>query len=142
MTQSSNIQVLDTKQAGPAIALAAVAQWLMVLPASVLLVAAALRMLQPREYQPARASWAVFEWASARISHLGAAGLFIALPVAAMLIGSAVLRRSWRRDRAFREDAAAAFAILRRQAATGLLIAATTLAGVILAAAAAHIVTD
>jgi len=34
----------------------AVSEWLLVLPAAALLLAAALRLVQPREYEPARSS--------------------------------------------------------------------------------------
>jgi hypothetical protein len=142
MTQSTNVQSLRPERPGPAVALLAVAQWLMVLPASLLLAAAALRLLQPRQYQPARASWAIFDWARAHISRHDAAALFVALPVFVILAGLAVLSREWRRDPALRQDAATACAILRRQAATGSLIAATALAAGILASVVIHIVTD
>lgn len=36
--------------------LVALGEWLMVLPATVLLAAAALRLLQPRQHEPARTS--------------------------------------------------------------------------------------
>src|SRR5437764_15136255 len=116
MAQSSNRQSFSTNRPGPIVALVAVAQWLLVLPASVLLVAAALRMLQPREFQPSRACWAIVDWAATHVSHLDAAAVFIALPAAVILLGFAVLRRTWRREQTFRQDAATAIAILRRQA--------------------------
>ena len=51
----------------------AVSEWLFVLPATLLLTAAALHQLQPRQFEPARTSWAIFEWTTAHISQAGAA---------------------------------------------------------------------
>ena len=46
----------------------AVSAWLLVLPAGVLLLAAALRLVKPREYEPARSSRVIFAWARTHIS--------------------------------------------------------------------------
>jgi len=51
----------------------AIWEWLMILPATLLLAAAALRMLQPRQYEPARTSWIIFEWTMTHVSRLVAA---------------------------------------------------------------------
>jgi len=114
----------------------------MVLPATVLLAAAALRTLQPRQYEPARTSWIIFEWAVTHVSRLGAAMLFIGMPGIVVTAGCAVLLRNWHKDQTLRHDATMAFAILRRHFAFGLLAAAVLLAGAILAAVAVHVVTD
>jgi hypothetical protein len=60
--------------------LVAVGEWILVLPAASLLAALAVRRLQPREHEPARTLWRITEWAASRISPLGAALLFLALP--------------------------------------------------------------
>src|SRR6266566_4795284 len=59
--------------------------------ASVLVLAALLRLVQPREHEPARASWVIFAWARTHISHSGAGLVFIGLPGVAALILAAVL---------------------------------------------------
>lgn len=59
------------------LAVLAIGEWLLVLPAAVFLASVALHLLlQPRQYQPAHASWIIFEWTTTHISRLGAAMLF------------------------------------------------------------------
>jgi hypothetical protein len=120
----------------------ALGEGLMVLPAVVLLGATALRLLQPRQYEPARTSWVIFEWTTAHISPLGAGILFIGLPALVAILGCATLLRTWREDQAFRRDTDAALAIFRRQRVIFLSMTVTLLAGAILAFAVAHFVTD
>lgn len=120
----------------------AAGEWLLVLPAAVFLFAAALRLLQPRQYEPARASWLIFDWTTAHISQTGAAVLFIGLPLLVLLAGAAVLRRIWREDQIFRQDVTEGASILRRHLATGLLTVATLLAGAIFTLAVVHLIVD
>src|ERR1700730_14886074 len=87
----------------------------MVLPATVFLGAAALRVLHPRQYEPARTSWIIFEWTTMHISRLGAGTLFIGLPGLVAIVGCATLLRSWREDSALRHEPAETLAIFRRQ---------------------------
>jgi hypothetical protein len=120
----------------------AVGEWLMVLPATVFLGAAALRVLQPRQYEPARTSWIIVEWTTTHISRLGAGTLFIGLPGLVTIVGCATLLRTWREDSALRHDAADTLAIFRRQRTIILAMAAVLLAAVILVFAVSHVVTD
>ena len=79
------MNVSMNSSASPAKLLAlAVSEWLLVL-------AALLRLVQPREHEPARASWVIFAWARTHISHSGAGLVFIGLPGVAALILAAVL---------------------------------------------------
>jgi hypothetical protein len=109
----------------------AIGGWLTVLPAGVFVTAAALRLLQPGQYEPSHTSWIIFEWTTTHISQVGAAMLFLALPGAFVTGGCATLLRIWREDQALRQDAV-----------LGLLTTATLLATTILAFAVAHFVTD
>ncbi len=120
----------------------AIFEWLMVLPGTVLLAASALRMVQPRQYEPARTSWMIFEWTVTHVSRLGAATLFVGMPGIVVAVGCAALLRSWRQDQALRHDAATTFATLRRHFAAVLLAAAVLFAGAILAVVTVHVVTD
>ncbi|HEY6384410.1 MAG TPA: hypothetical protein VIX91_01870 [Candidatus Acidoferrum sp.] len=120
----------------------AVGEWLLVLPATMFLAAAALRLLQPRQYEPARTSWIIFEWTTTHISPLGAALLFIGLPGLVVLVSAITLLRIWRADQTLREDAALGLAIFRRRLAIVLFTAATLLAAAIFTFAVAHLVTD
>jgi hypothetical protein len=120
----------------------AISEWLLVLPATVFLAAASLRLLQPRQYQPARTGWIIFEWTTTHISHLGAAVLFLGMPGFVVLAGCGAILRMWRRDQALRHDVFLAGTIFRRHLATGFLALATLLGAIILALAVAHVITD
>lgn len=120
----------------------AISEWLLVLPAALLLAAAALRQLQPRQFEPARTSWAIFEWTTAHISQAGAAWLFLILPAVAVLAGCAGLMLAWHKSDTLRQDTVAALAGLRRNLAVAILGAGTLLAVAVLAAVVAHIITD
>lgn len=122
--------------------LLAASEWLMVLPATVFLAAAALRMLQPRQYQPARLSWAIFEWSSSHMSGLGFSVLLIALPAMVLIMGTSVLLKTWREDQELRQDISAAWVIVRRRLAIGILTAATLLGGGILVAVMVHMINN
>ena len=117
-------------------------EWLLVLPATVFLAAAALRLLQPRQYEPAHTSWPIFDWTTTHVSRLGAAMLFVGMPGIVVLAGCATLLQTWREDQALRHDAILGLTIFRRHLTIGLLTTATLLAAAILTIAVAHIVTD
>lgn len=117
-------------------------EWLLVLPAAVFLSAAALRGLQPVQYEPARTCAAIVAWTVAHVSRFGAAILFLGMPGLVVLAGGGTLLRKWRADARLRQDSALTFAILRQHLAVGLLTAAVLLAGAVLAAVAVHNITD
>jgi hypothetical protein len=122
--------------------LVALGEWLLVLPASMFLAAAGLRLLQPRQYQPARLSWILFEWTTEHISRVGAAILFIGLPLIVLIVGCATLFRVWREDQTLRNDVMLALTIVRRRLAIALLTTAPLLAAAILLFAVVHVFTD
>jgi len=126
----------------PRLPLLAAAEWLLVLPASVFLATAVLRVLQPPQYQPARTSLFIFNWTTAHISRLGAAALFVALPALVAISGCAIFYRLWRTNSSLREDVAVGFSILRRNFAVGMLFSGVLLAAAILAFSILHIITD
>ena len=112
----------------PRLLLVALVEWALVLPATVLLAAAALRQLQPRLYEPSRTSCAGL--------------LFAGLPGLVAVAGCFALLGTWREDETLRSDAKALAGILRRQKLLGLLLGATVIAGAILAFVATHVITD
>ena len=120
----------------------AIGEWLMVLPATFLLGAAALRLLQPSQHEPARTAWIFLEWAATHMSRPEAGLLFLGLPGLVVVLGITTLWRAWQRNASVRKDIAAATAILRRNLTIGLLAAATLLALVIFTMAVAHLITD
>jgi hypothetical protein len=120
----------------------AIGEWLLVLPATGFLAAAALRFLQPRQYEPARTSWIIFEWTVAHTSRLGAAMLFIGMPSIVVLAGCATLFQTWREDQMLRHDATLALTIFRRHLTISLLTTATLLAAAIFTFAVARIIME
>jgi hypothetical protein len=119
----------------------AIGEWLMVLPATVLLLAGALRLMQPRAFEPARTSWILYEWTQ-HMPHLWAGILFIGIPAFVAFAGLLKLFRTWREDHELRREVIAGIEILRHQAGVLLLGAATLLSGVILMLVLGHILTD
>jgi len=126
----------------PKLFTAAVSEWLLVLPAALLLGAAALRQLQPAQYEPARTISAMLAWLMPSISRSGAALLFLGLPAVATVAGGATLLALWGKSEGLREDVIAALASLRRHLAVIVLGMGTLLACAILAAVIVHIITD
>lgn len=122
--------------------LLAFGEWLVLLPATVFLAAGTLRQLQPRQYEPSRTSWMIFEWTLGHVSRLGATMLFIVAPCAVLMVGCAALWTTSRENQDLRKDAGTVLDILRRQRLIGVLAAATLLAAVILAFVGIHIITD
>ena len=120
----------------------ALSEWLLVLPATLLLGGAALRQLQPPQYEPARTISTIFAWVGPRISHADAALLFLGLPGIAAIAGCMVLLMAWRRSETLRQDTIAVFTSFRRHLAVAILGTGTLLAGAILAAVVIHIITD
>lgn len=133
---------MNQSASSPKLFVAAFSEWLLVLPATVFLAAAAMRLLQPRQFEPARTSWMLFEWTITHVSHAGAAVLFLALPAIAVAGGGATLLMFWRKSETLRRDAAACLASLRCHFAIAVLGTGTLLAGAVLAAVLLHIITD
>jgi hypothetical protein len=120
----------------------AIAECLLVFPATFLLAVAALRGLQPRQYEPARTSWIIFEWMTTHLTRMHAAIMFLILPTVAFVLGMGVLLRNWRHDELVRSDVVALVGAVRRNLHI-IIVAAGTLAGVaIVIAAVVHMITD
>jgi len=120
----------------------AIMELLLVMPATLFLGLAALRSMQPRQYQPARIGWIIFEWMANNLTRVDAAVIFLVLPAIAFILGIAALLRSWQRDERLRWDAIAFLAVLRRNLHFVIVSAGVLAGAAILAAAAVHIVTD
>src|SRR5437764_15000259 len=131
--------LMNHPASSPKLSALAVSEWLLVLPAALLLASAALRQLQPRQFEPARTSWAIFEWTTTHISQAGAAWLFLILPAVALAAGFAGIALGWPRGEALRQDAMALFASLRRHFALAVLGAGALLAGALLIRVVSHL---
>jgi hypothetical protein len=120
----------------------AIVEWCLVFPAAVILMAAILRSAQPPQFEPARTSAIVFEWAASHLTRVDAAMVFIGLPALVLIAGYTELARAWKRAPSLRQDAAAVVAIVHRYVAHVLVAIASLAGGLILAAALVHIATD
>lgn len=133
---------MEHSASSPKLSALAISEWLLVLPATLLLATAVLRQLQPRQFEPTRTSWAVFEWTTTHISQAGATLLFLILPAVAVVAGCIGVLLAWRKSETLRQDTVAVFTSLRRNLAVAILGLGTLLAGSILAAVLIHIITD
>jgi hypothetical protein len=140
MAQSNSVHVPDAKRCGAPLLFVALGGWLLVLPATLLLGAAALRLLQPAQVEPAHTFWIILDWVHTHITRLHAALIFIVLPAAALMAGSALLLCEWRNNDALRQDVAGMLAILKRQMGSLLLAADVTVAAGILALVIDHLI--
>ncbi len=140
MTQSTNAGGFSRTDGGLSWRATVLMEWLLVLPATAFLAVAALRLMQPSQFEPARTLRIIFEWLAGHISYSGAAVVFLAMPALAFVVGCTLLFRLWRRDETLRRDTMAAVSILWRHGAPYLLVAATLLAGGILAAVVDHLI--
>jgi cytochrome b561 len=119
----------------------ATVELLFVFPAALFMTSLFLRQMQPTQYQPARAAQRIVEWFSAR-PHLGLAVLLIALPFAALVMGSAMVLRHWQTGGEFRSAALETVNLLRAHVAMLIVTGTTLMAGGILAIVAVHMITD
>jgi hypothetical protein len=120
----------------------AAAETLLVLPASVLLAASVIRLMQPPGREPAHTIGLIAEWGLGHATPLSASILLIAMPLAALAIGVSVLVRRWKADGQLRADAQELLAVAERQAIAGVLLAGALVAIGILAAVVVHVITD
>jgi hypothetical protein len=122
--------------------LIALGEWLLILPASALLMIAALRLLQPAQFEPAYTSSLILNWTTAHISRFGSAILFLGMPGIVAVVGLATLWRAWHADPELRQDAATAAAILQRRIAIFVVMIAMVLATAVLTLVVGHLITD
>jgi hypothetical protein len=120
----------------------AITECLLVFPATLFLAAATLRVSQPRQYEPARTSWIIFEWMTTHLTRMHAVIMFLVLPVVAFSLGVGILIRHWRRNELLRSDVIASAGVVRRNLHF-LIVTVGALAGLgIFVAAVVHIITD
>jgi hypothetical protein len=121
----------------------ALTECLMVTPAVFAISLSAMRLLQPRQNEPAHTSWVVFDWITRHLDSVRAAAtIFLLFPAIALATGTTVLVRSWQRDDLLRWDTIALLVVLRRNFHMLILIAGMAAGGTILMAAVVHMITD
>jgi len=113
----------------------------LVLPATIFMSALFLRNIQPSPYEPAQTARRVVDWFAAR-PHIGLGVLLIAMPFAALTIGTATVIRRWKADSEFRRSASATVVALRVHLAPLITTGATLVAAGILAIVALHMIAD
>ncbi len=114
----------------------AIIELLLVFPAALFLTALFLR-----EVQPLAQTGRLVDWFSHHVV-LGLYVFLIAMPLAAFVIGSAIVLRSWRSDGEFRRATLEMFTTARAHLACLLIAAVTLMAGGILAIVAMHMITE
>lgn len=114
----------------------AILELLLVSPAALFMAALFLR-----EVQPLAQTGRLVDWFSHHVI-LGLYVFLIAMPLAALVVGFAIVLLGWRSDREFRRDTLAIFTIARAQWAALVVAAATLTAGGILAIVALHLITE
>jgi len=114
----------------------AIFELFLVFPAALFMVALFLR-----EVQPLAQTGRLVEWFSHHVV-LGLYVFLIAMPLAALVIGGAIVLRSWRSDAEFRRAAFEVFTAARAHLASLLIAGATLMAGGILALVAMHLITE
>lgn len=114
----------------------AIVELLLVFPAALFMTALFLR-----EVQPLAQTGRLVDWFSHH-TFLGLYVFLIAMPLAALAAGGAVVRLSWRGDTEFRRDISAIFAIARAHWTALLVAGAALIAGGILAIVALHLITE
>jgi hypothetical protein len=132
----------QSHRAGPrGLGFIAAAESLLVLPAAALLAALAVRTMQPPGKEPAQT---IGRLAARTIPHtpLAAALLFLAMPLAALLLGATAFRRRWHSDGGLRSDAHELLVVARRQMVSGILLGGALVSAAILAAVVIHLITD
>jgi hypothetical protein len=121
--------------------LVAAAETLLIFPAVLFMTALFVRELQPQQFEPARTAQRIVTWYA---SHppIGLWVLLIALPLAVLVTGGAMLLRTWTGDAEVRQAAFQALTAIRAQQAILLILVTTLTAGGVLAIVALHMLSD
>ena len=119
----------------------ALLEWLLVLPATLLLGVAAVRSMVGRGLG-FQLSEGLLRWTAEHVSRTDAALIFLAMPLAVLMVGGVTLIGRWRCDAALRADVASAIQVIRRNAIVAMVTTATCLGAGIFVAVVIHIITD
>jgi hypothetical protein len=121
--------------------LIATVEVLLVFPAALFMTALFVRNIQPQQYEPAHTAQQIVMWYAAR-PHVGLWILLIALPFAALIVGSTTLVRTWHADPALRRASEQVIVAIRSYFVPAIVAMATLAAGGILMVVAVHVLTD
>ena len=118
----------------------ATAELLLILPAALFMSALVIRSLQPFQFEPAHTAQRIVMWCAERQWTLWV--LLIAMPLAVLVTGCAMLLHIWASDVALPHGARHAFAAVRAHPATLFVAAATLTAGAVLVIVALHMLAN
>lgn len=114
---------------------------LLISPAVLFMTALFMRDVQPRQYEPAHTAQQIVTWYAAR-PRIGLWLLLIALPLAVLVTGCAMVWRRWEADAELRQAGHGLLTIARAHLATILTAGATFTAAGILGIVALHMLSD
>lgn len=114
----------------------AIVEVLLVIPAALFMMALFLR-----EVQPLAQTGRLVDWFSHHVV-LGLYVFLVAMPLTALVAGSAILLRGWQSDSEFRRATREMIAAARTHLAPMLIAGATLMAGSILAIVAMHMIAE
>ena len=132
----------NSRRGTPRLFAVAAAEAFLVLPATGLLAASVIRLLQPPGREPAHTIGLLAEWGLGHATPLSASILLLAMPLGALLLGVGALWRRWNADSRLREDVVASVGVARRQWIPAVSLAGVVAALAILAAVVVHVITD
>jgi ABC-type Fe3+ transport system permease subunit len=115
---------------------------LLILPATLFMVALFMRNVQPEAYEPAHTATLIVNWYAHGPVWLSLWILLMAMPLAVLLLGGATLLRTWKQDSDLRQAARQITTSIRAHFATLLVALATLSATGILAIVAMHAISD
>ena len=114
----------------------AIVELLLVFPAALFMIALFLR-----EVQPLAQTGRLVEWFSHHVV-LGLDVFLIVMPLAAFIVGCAIVLHSWRSDAEFRRATMEIFTTVRAHVSSLLIAGVTLMAGGILVLVAMHMITE
>jgi hypothetical protein len=119
-----------------------VTEWVLMLPAALVLSAAMVRLMGGRGIV-FRVAQSFFDWSAANLHRpIDSAVMFLAMPLIVLILGAGTLIARWRTDSTLRSDVTVAASIMRRNAIIGLLMGATCVGAAIFGVAVLHVITD
>ncbi|MEP7247269.1 MAG: hypothetical protein ABI885_26795 [Gammaproteobacteria bacterium] len=120
----------------------ATAALLLVAPGSLFIAALFVRSLQSQNLEPARTANQLVMWYVGLGFTVGLWGLLVALPLAALCLGSVALLQGWAADADLRHAMQQTLMTLQQYMATAVVTAATLMAAGILVIVVMHMLTN
>jgi ABC-type Fe3+ transport system permease subunit len=117
----------------------AVMELVLISPATLFMIALALRHLQPLQYEPAHSAQQLVTWYAVRMWTLWV--LLFGLPLIALVVGCSELMRNWNRDTVVPLKSQKSL-VMARPNLTSLIATTTLISGVILVIVVLHVLAN